>query len=78
MATRKFRQLMDAMPHARQQKIEKHFRENLASMPLNELRKLREMTQLQFGELLGVHQSEISKIEHRPADQPNSMKHPAD
>ena len=50
MATRKFRQLMDAMPHARQQKIEKHFRENLASMPLNELRKLREMTKLQLGD----------------------------
>lgn len=66
MATRNFRQLMDAMPQARQQKIEKRFRENLASMPLDELRKLREMTQLQLGEVLGVHQSEISKIEHRP------------
>ena len=31
-------------------------------MPLDALRKAREMTQLQLG---GVHQSEVSKIEHR-------------
>ena len=65
MAARNFRQLVEAMPQARQQKIEKRFQESLASMPLDELRKLREMTQLQLGEALGVHQSEVSKIEHR-------------
>jgi len=65
VATRNFRQLVEAMPQARQQKIEKRFEESLASMPLDELRKLREMTQLQLGATLGVHQSEVSKIEHR-------------
>ena len=65
MATRNFRQLVEAMPQARQRKIEARFQESLASMPLDELRKLREMTQLQLGEILGVHQSEVSKIEHR-------------
>ena len=65
MATRNFRQLVAAMPQARQQKIEKRFQESLASMPLDELRKMREMTQWQLGEVLGVHQSEVSKIEHR-------------
>ena len=65
MATRNFRQLVEAMPQARRQKIEKRFEESLASMPLDELRKLREMTQFQLGEALGVHQSEVSKIEHR-------------
>ena len=65
MATRNFRQLVEAMPQARQQRIEKGFQESLASMPLDQLRKLRELTQLQLGEELGVHQSEVSKIEHR-------------
>lgn len=65
MPTRNFRQLMDAMPPARSQKIEKRFQESLASMPLDALRKARAMTQLQLGEVLGVHQSEVSKIEHR-------------
>lgn len=65
MPTRKFHQLIDAMPTARRQKIEKRFQESLASMPLDELRKAREMTQLQLSEVLGVHQSEVSKIEHR-------------
>jgi transcriptional regulator with XRE-family HTH domain len=65
MPTRNFRQLIEAMPPARRQSIEKRFQESLAAMPLDELRKARELTQLQLGELLGVHQSEISKIEHR-------------
>ena len=65
MPTRNFRQLIEGMPPARRQAIEKRFQESLASMPLDALRKAREMTQLQLGEVLGVHQSEVSKIEHR-------------
>ena len=65
MATRNFRQLVEAMPPGRRMKIEQRFQESLASMPLDELRRTREMTQLQLGEALGVHQSEVSKIEHR-------------
>lgn len=65
MPTRNFRQLIEAMPSARRQSIEKRFQESLASMPLEALRKARQMTQLQLGEVLGVHQSEVSKIEHR-------------
>ena len=65
MPTRNFRQLVEAMSPARRETIEKRFQESLASMPLDELRKAREMTQLQLGEALGVHQSEVSKIEHR-------------
>lgn len=65
MPTRNFRQLIDAMPPARRQSIEKRFQESLAAMPLDALRKARQMTQLQLGEVLGVHQSEVSKIEHR-------------
>ena len=65
MPTQNFNKLLDAMPPARRQKIEKRFQESLATMPLDELRKAQEMTQLQLGDLLGVHQSEVSKIEHR-------------
>lgn len=65
MPTRNFKQLTEEMAPARRQTIEKHFQESLASMPLDALRKAREMTQLQLGEVLGVHQSEVSKIEHR-------------
>ncbi|HBY60082.1 MAG TPA: hypothetical protein DEH78_09680 [Solibacterales bacterium] len=52
MATRNFRELVGTMPQARQQEIEKRFQDSLASMPLDELRKLREMTQLHLGEVL--------------------------
>ena len=65
MSTRNFRQLIEAMPPARRQKLEKRFQESIAAMPLDALRKAREMTQLQLGEALGVHQSEVSKIENR-------------
>lgn len=65
MPTRNFRELMDAMPPERRRNIEKRFQESVAAMPLDALRKAREMTQLQLSEVMGVHQSEVSKIEHR-------------
>jgi transcriptional regulator with XRE-family HTH domain len=65
MPTRNFRELIEAMPPERRQKMEKRFQESVAAMPLDALRKAREMTQLQLSEVLGVHQSEVSKIEHR-------------
>jgi len=34
-------------------------------MPLDEIRKARQMTQAKLAEKLGVNQGEISKIEHR-------------
>jgi DNA-binding XRE family transcriptional regulator len=65
MATRKFRELIEAMPADRQRRIERRFQDSLAAMPLDQLRKAKEMTQLQLAEILGVNQGEISKIEHR-------------
>jgi len=65
MATRKFRKLLDAMPPERQRRIEKRFQNSFAAMPLDQLRKAQEMTQLQVAEILGVNQGEVSKIEHR-------------
>lgn len=65
MPTRKFRELLNAMPSDRRQKIANRVQQALASMPLDELRKARQMTQVKLAEELGVNQSEVSKIEHR-------------
>jgi transcriptional regulator with XRE-family HTH domain len=65
MPARNFRELLEAMPRDRQRRIEKRFRKSLAAMPLDQLRKAQQMTQLQVAEVLGVHQGEVSKIEHR-------------
>ena len=65
MATRKFRELVQAMPAERQRRIAKRVHDTLTSMPLEEVRKAREMTQVKLAEVLGVNQGEISKIEHR-------------
>jgi DNA-binding XRE family transcriptional regulator len=65
MPTRKFRELVKAMPATRQQKIAGRVRESLASMPLEEVRKARQMTQAKLAVALGVNQGEVSKIEHR-------------
>jgi len=64
MPTHNFRDLLDAMPLERQKRIEKRFQKSLAAMPLDQLRKARQMTQLQLVEVLGVNQSEVSKIEN--------------
>jgi transcriptional regulator with XRE-family HTH domain len=65
MRTRKFRELVQAMPPERQQKIANRVRQTLAAMPLDEIRKARQLTQAKLAETLGVNQGEISKIEHR-------------
>jgi hypothetical protein len=39
------------MPPARRKKIEERFQASLASMPLDELRKAREMTHLQLSKI---------------------------
>jgi DNA-binding XRE family transcriptional regulator len=65
MPPRKFRELVQAMPPERRQKIENRVRQSLASMPLEEVRKARQMTQAKLAEVLGVNQGEVSKIEHR-------------
>lgn len=65
MPTRKFRELVDAMPVERQQKVADRVRQSLASMPLEEIRKARQLTQSKLAGTLGVNQGEVSKIEHR-------------
>lgn len=65
MPIRKFRDLLQAMPADRRQKVANRVQRTLASMPLDELRKARQMTQVKLAEALGVNQGEVSKIEHR-------------
>jgi transcriptional regulator with XRE-family HTH domain len=65
MPTRKFRELLDAMPAERRHRIDQRVREAIAAMPLDELRRARQMTQARLAESLGVNQGEVSKIEHR-------------
>src|SRR5215472_13086314 len=65
MPTRKFRELVEALPVERQRRIDDRVRATLASMPLDEIRKARQLTQAKLAETLGVNQGEISKIEHR-------------
>jgi len=65
MPTRKFKELVAEMPEEAQREVAKRIRQTLASMPLDELRRARQMTQTKLAESLGVNQSEVSKIEHR-------------
>ena len=65
MPSRKFRELVTAMSNEPQQKIVQRVRESLASMPLEEIRKARQMTQAKLADALGVNQGGVSKIEHR-------------
>lgn len=65
MPTRKFRELVKAMPAERQRRIADRVRQSLMSMPLEEIRKARQMTQAKLADALGVNQGEVSKIEHR-------------
>lgn len=65
MRTRRFGELLTAVPANRRKKIAERVRETLAAMPLDELRKARQMTQAKLAETLGVNQSEVSRIEHR-------------
>ena len=44
----------------------KQSEESLAAIPLDELRQARELTQLQLAEIMGLQESEVSKVEHRP------------
>jgi transcriptional regulator with XRE-family HTH domain len=65
MPTRNFHELIKVMPVERQHRIASRVRESLASMPLEEVRKARQMTQAKLADALGVNQGEVSKIEHR-------------
>jgi transcriptional regulator with XRE-family HTH domain len=60
---KKFRQLLDTMPEERRQRIEEHTRQLLAEMPLQELRKVLQLTQQQVAATLKMNQAAVSKLE---------------
>src|SRR5262245_56130650 len=65
MPRRKFQELLEGMPLGRRRAIADRVAKTIAAMPLDELRKAREMTQAKLAETLGVNQGEVSKIERR-------------
>ena len=65
MPKRKFRELIEAMPKHRSERIARRVQETIAAMHLDELRKALELTQAKLAKTLGVNQGEVAKIEHR-------------
>src|SRR5579883_775296 len=64
MPTRKFRELVQAMPPERQQRIANRVQQSLAAMPLEEIRKARQMTQAKLAETLGGNQGGTWRMKH--------------
>ena len=62
---RKFAELRAKMSPESQARAEAMTRQLLEEMPLNELRRAHEMAQTTIGELLGMSQPEVSKLEQR-------------
>ena len=62
---RKFSELRDKMSAAAHAESEREFRRIVEEMPLQRLREARHLTQTNLAKVLGVSQSEVSKIERR-------------
>jgi transcriptional regulator with XRE-family HTH domain len=62
---KKFRDLVEAMPAERQERIRRAADEMLADMPLHELRRARELSQEHVAAAMGQGQSAISRLERR-------------
>jgi predicted XRE-type DNA-binding protein len=62
---RNFRELEADMSPERRARVAARVKEELARMPLHQLRQAREMTQTRLAEVLSVDQGRISKMEKR-------------
>ena len=62
---RKFRELLDAMPPKDRAEVSRRTEATMASMPLQELRQARHLSQQTLAEALGASQAAISKLERR-------------
>ena len=62
---RNFRELEARMSPERQVRIAARVKEELALMPLQQIRNARQMTQTRLAELLEMDQGNISKLEQR-------------
>ena len=65
MAHRRFSELAAKMSPANRAKAKAMTEQMLREMPLQELRRARELSQVRLAELMDMSQSEISKIERR-------------
>lgn len=61
----KFSKLLENMPAERRERIGQRTSEMLAELPLQELRKARDLSQEELATSLGVNQATISKLERR-------------
>lgn len=62
---RNFRELEAKMSPERRARVAARVKEELAKMPLHQLRNAREMTQTRLAEVLEMDQGNISKLEKR-------------
>ena len=62
---KKFSDLRGKMSPEAQARVKVRVQEALAEMPLQELRRARELAQQTLGEVLGMSQPEVSKLEQR-------------
>ena len=62
---RNFRELEAKMSPERRARVAARVKEELALMPLHQLRQAREMTQTRLAEVLEMDQGNISKLEKR-------------
>lgn len=63
--TTKWSELKAKMAPERRERMEQRTRELIAQLPLQELRRAKDLTQSTMADLLETSQSEVSKIEHR-------------
>ena len=62
---KKFGDLVRAMSPERQERIRRKTEKLLAELPLQELRRARELSQEELAATLGVNQASVSKLERR-------------
>lgn len=62
---KKFSELRDRMSPERRARVEALVQAALKEMPLHELRRARDFTQVTLAQAMGTSQGEISKIEQR-------------
>jgi predicted XRE-type DNA-binding protein len=62
---KKFSDLRAKLAPEAQARVKARVQEALAEMPLQELRRARELAQQAVGEVLGMSQPEVSKLEQR-------------
>ena len=69
-----FKNLIDKMSKKRREKIEERAQEILLGIALQELRKMRKLTQQQLADGLNLNQAALSKIENQADMQVSTLR----